>query len=138
MPITVKKELETIKRNQVKLENSFSETKAELRPRHSKLNNVEKQISDLEDRIMKIIQLEQKTERQMKKMKATYETNAIIKSITIIQIWDPKRGSKRKGDQKYIWKNYAWQLPKLEEGNRYPGAGGTERTKQDEVKQDLQ
>ena len=102
MQITVKKELETIKRNQVKLENSFAETKAELKPKHSKLNNVEKQISDLEDRIMKIIQLEQKTERQMKKMKATYETNAIIKSITIIHIWDPKRGRKRKGDQKYI------------------------------------
>ena len=42
-----KKELETIKRNQVKLENSFAETKAELKPRHSKLNNVEEQISDL-------------------------------------------------------------------------------------------
>lgn len=62
-----KKELETIKRNQVKLENSFAETKAELKPRHSKLNNVEEQISDLENKIMKIIQLEQKTERQMKK-----------------------------------------------------------------------
>ena len=62
-----KKELETIKRNQVKLENSFAETKAELKPRHSKLNNVEEPISDLENKIMKIIQLEQKTERQMKK-----------------------------------------------------------------------
>ena len=62
-----KKELETIKRNQVKLENSFAETKAEPKPRHSKLNNVEEQISDLENKIMKIIQLEQKTERQMKK-----------------------------------------------------------------------
>ena len=62
-----KKELETIKRNQVKLENSFAEKKAELKPRHSKLNNVEEQISDLENKIMKIIQLEQKTERQMKK-----------------------------------------------------------------------
>ena len=57
-----KKELETIKRNQVKLENSFAEMKAELKPRQSKLNNVEEQISDLEDRIMKITQSEQQTE----------------------------------------------------------------------------
>ena len=64
-----KKELETIKRNQVKLENSFAEMKAELKPRQSKLNNVEEQISDLEDRIMKIIQLQQRTERQIKKRK---------------------------------------------------------------------
>ena len=48
----MKKELETIKRNKVKLENSFAETKAELKPRHSKLNNVEEQISDLQDKIM--------------------------------------------------------------------------------------
>ena len=64
-----KKELETIKRNQVKLENSFAEMKAELKPRQSKLNNVEEQISDLEDRIMKITQSEQQTEGPLFKKK---------------------------------------------------------------------
>ena len=36
-----KKELGTIKRNQVKLENSFTERKVELKAINSKLNNAE-------------------------------------------------------------------------------------------------
>ena len=62
-----KKELGTIKRNQVKLENSFTERKVELKAINSKLNNAEAWISDLEDRIMKITKLEKKTERPKKK-----------------------------------------------------------------------
>ena len=34
---------------------------------NSRMNNAEERISDLEDRIMEITQLEQKTETQMKK-----------------------------------------------------------------------
>ena len=45
-----KKELETIK-IQEKLENSLAKTKAELKAMKSKMNNAEKQISDLEDKI---------------------------------------------------------------------------------------
>ena len=36
-----KKELETIKRNPKKLENSFAETKAELKAMNSRMNNAE-------------------------------------------------------------------------------------------------
>ena len=36
-----KKELETIRRSQEKLENSFAETKAELKVMNSRMNNVE-------------------------------------------------------------------------------------------------
>ena len=70
-------ELETIKRNQVKLENSFAEAKAELKAMNHKLNNAE-WISDMEDKIMEITQSEQQTERQKKKMKAIYNTYGII------------------------------------------------------------
>ena len=38
-----KKELETIQRSQEKLENSFAETKAELKGLKSRMNNVEEQ-----------------------------------------------------------------------------------------------
>ena len=65
-----KKELETIRRNQEKLENSFAKMKAELKVVHSRMNNAEKCISDLEDRIMEITQLEQQMESQVKKIKA--------------------------------------------------------------------
>ena len=57
----MKKELETIKRNQEKLANSFTETKAKL-----KSMNDEKQISDLEVRMMEITQSGEQTESQMK------------------------------------------------------------------------
>ena len=57
----MKKELETIKRNQEKLENSFTETKAKL-----KSMNDEEQISDLKVRMMEITQSGEQTESQMK------------------------------------------------------------------------
>ena len=49
-----KKELETIRRSQEKLENSFEERKAELKTMNSRMNETEEQISDLEDGIMEI------------------------------------------------------------------------------------
>ena len=62
-----KKKLETTRRSQEKLENSFAETKAELKSMNSRMNNAEERISDLEDRLMEITQSKQKTESQMKK-----------------------------------------------------------------------
>ena len=50
-------ELGTIKRSQQKLEDSFAETKPELKTINSKLRNAEEWISDLEDRIMEITQI---------------------------------------------------------------------------------
>ena len=47
-----KKELETIQRNQEKLENSFAETKTELKAMN-RINNAER-TSNPEDRIMEI------------------------------------------------------------------------------------
>ena len=62
-----RKELENIRKNQEKLENSFAETQTELKALKSRMNNAEELISDLEDRIMEIIQSGQQTEHQMKK-----------------------------------------------------------------------
>ena len=65
-----RKELENM-RSQEKLENSFAEMQTELKGLNSRMNNAEKQISDLEDRIIEITQSGQQTENQMKKnMKA--------------------------------------------------------------------
>ena len=66
-----KKELEIIKRNQVKLEDSFTRTKSELKAINSKL----------EDRILKITPSEKQSERQKKwkqYVKAVYETCGIM------------------------------------------------------------
>ena len=62
-----KRELETIKRSQEKLENSLVEMKAELKAINRRLNNAKERKRDLEDRIMEIIQSEQQTGSQIKK-----------------------------------------------------------------------
>ena len=49
-----RRELENIRRSQEKLENSFAETKAELKALKSRKNNTEELISDLEDRILEM------------------------------------------------------------------------------------
>ena len=54
-----KKELETIRRSQEKLENSFVELKAELKATSNRMNNAEEGISYLEDRMMEITEIEQ-------------------------------------------------------------------------------
>ena len=46
---------------------------AELKALKSRMNNGEEQISDLEDRIMKITQSGQQTENQMKKTEKQYK-----------------------------------------------------------------
>ena len=51
-----KKELETMRRNQEKLENSFGETEAELKAMDSRMNNAKERTIDLKDRIMAITQ----------------------------------------------------------------------------------
>ena len=61
MEITLKNELETVRRSQEKLENSFAEVKAELKALNSRMNNVEERISDLEDGIVETTQSGQQT-----------------------------------------------------------------------------
>ena len=61
-----RKELENIRRNQEKLENSFAEIQTGLKTPKSRMNNEEERLSKLEDRIMDIIQSGQQTEIQMK------------------------------------------------------------------------
>ena len=56
------KELETIKMTHSKIDNSTSEIKSNLEATNGQLNDTEECISDLEDRIMEIIQSEQQTE----------------------------------------------------------------------------
>ena len=62
-----RKELENIRRNQEKLENSFSETQTELKAMKSRMNSAKEWISDLEDRTIEINQSGQQMENQMKK-----------------------------------------------------------------------
>ena len=60
-----RKEIENKKRSQEKLEDSFSETQAELKALKSRKNNAEKWISDLENRIMENTLSGEQTENQI-------------------------------------------------------------------------
>ena len=62
------KELENIMRSLEKLDSSFSEMQADVKALKSRRINAETQISDLEDRTMKITQSGQWAENQMKKI----------------------------------------------------------------------
>ena len=59
--VSLRKELENIRRRQEILENSFADTQAELKVLKSRMNNAEERISDLEDKIIEITQSGQKT-----------------------------------------------------------------------------
>ena len=72
--------------------------KAELKAMNSRMNNAEGQITDLEDRIMEIIQSEQKTESQMKKNESNIrDLWDNIKHTNLHIIGIPRRKRKRKG-----------------------------------------
>ena len=62
-----RKELENIRRNQEKLDNSFAEIQTELKAIKSRMKNAEEWISDVDDKIMEITQSAEQTENQMKK-----------------------------------------------------------------------
>ena len=68
--ISLRKELENIRRSQEKLENSFAEIQTELKAIKTRMNNAQEQPSDVEDRIMEITQTGQQKENQMKKHKS--------------------------------------------------------------------
>ena len=63
------KVLETIKRTQSKLHNSIAKMKIQLKAKNSKINNAEERISDLNNRITKIIQSKQQTEKNIENMR---------------------------------------------------------------------
>ena len=74
------KEIETMKMNQSKLDNSIAEIKTNLEAMNSRLNDVEKGISDLEDGIMEITQIRTAV-REMNEKKKKNESN-------IQDVWD--------------------------------------------------
>ena len=62
-----KMKLETIRRSQEKLENSFVNIKAKLKAFYTKMKITEEQLCAFEDTIMEITKSGQKTENQIKK-----------------------------------------------------------------------
>ena len=56
-----------MKKNQSKLENSIAKMITDLKAMKSRLNNAEEKVSDLKDKMIKITQSEEQTERQMEK-----------------------------------------------------------------------
>uniref|UniRef100_A0A8D1RM74 L1 transposable element RRM domain-containing protein n=1 Tax=Sus scrofa TaxID=9823 RepID=A0A8D1RM74_PIG len=111
-----RKELENIMRNQEKLENSIAETQTELKALNSRMINAEERISDLEDRIVEIIQSGQQTENQMKK----HESNIRdlwdnIKWANLCIIGIPEIDEKEKGIENIFEEIMSENFPNLKE-----------------------
>ena len=113
---SLRKELETIRRDQEKLGNSFAEIQTELKAMKTRMNNAEEQISDMEDRIMEITQSGQQTENQMKK----HENNIRdlwdnIKWANLRIIGIPEGVEKDKGMENIFEEIIARNFPKLKD-----------------------
>ena len=82
--------------NQSKLDNSIAEVKTNIEAMNIRLNDTKEQISDLEDRIMEIIQSAQQTERK-KKRKQYMSLWDNIKQASLIVIAIPEGKARETG-----------------------------------------
>lgn len=96
------KKLETIKMN-----NSVDEIQINLKEMSNTLNEKEEWISDLKDKIMKITQSEQWTERQIFKKRAKFDNYGIIWKCQPLYYRDNRRKRERRGLK--ICLNKLWQ-----------------------------
>ena len=112
-----KKELEAIRSCQETLENSFAETKAELKATNNRMNNAEERISDLQDRIMEITQSGRQTESLMKKIESNKRDlwdNIKCANLCIIGISEGE--DREKGIENVFEKIMAESFPNLKKG----------------------
>ena len=106
----------------------------EVKTPKSRKNNAEEWISDLEDRIVEFTQSGEQTENQMKKHESSRrDLWDNIKQANICIIGIPEEEGNKRGNWKYIWKNYVWKLYKSK-GNWYQDTESTEGLKQVEPK----
>ena len=109
-----KKRLEAMRRSQEKLEKSFPQTKGELSAMKSRMDNAEERISDLEDRIMEITQLEQWRESQMKKKNESNVTDLQDKiKHADPQVGIPEEAEREKGIENVFEEIIAENCPNL-------------------------
>ena len=103
-----------MRRSQEKLENSFAQTKGELTAMKSRMDNAEERISDLEDRIMEITQLEQWRESQMEKKNESNVTDLQVKiKHANPQVGIPEGEETERGLKMYLKKLLLKNCPNL-------------------------
>ena len=111
-----KKELESKRRNQEKIESSFAEMQTELKAIKTRMNNAEEWLSDLEDRIMEITQSGEQTANQMKKQESNIRDlldNKKWANVRIIEI--PDREEKEKVIENIFEEIMSENFPNLKE-----------------------
>ena len=86
----------------------------------TRLSDTEEGISNLEDRLVEIIQSEdiRKKSKFLKKQLRKDLLHNIVPQHSYYS--SSRRRREREGEQKCIWRNYTWKLLKPEVGNRYP------------------
>ena len=107
------KELKTVRKSQEKLENSFAETKAELKAIHNRMNDAEERISDLEERKMEIIWSKQPTAQKKRRKQAIWDLWNNIKYANLHTTGIPKGEEREKRIENVLEETMAKNFPNL-------------------------
>ena len=113
---TLSKEIQDIKLKQEEMQNTFTEIKNSLDATNSRIQEAEEQISKVEDRLVEIMDVEQKREKRLKANKESLRElwdNVKCTSICITEV--PEGEEREKGTEKIFQDIIAENFPNMGE-----------------------
>ena len=129
------KDLEEIKKSQLKMNNAINGIKDTLEGTMSRIMEKEDRISEVEDKMMEINEAERKKEKRIKRNEDNLRDlwdNVKHPNIRIIGV--QKKKTKRKDHEKILKEIIAENFPKNGEGNSHTASRNPESPKQDKPK----
>ena len=110
----INKDLEEIKKSQLKMNNAINEIKNTLEGSNSRITEAEDRISEVEDKMLEINETERKKEKSIKRNKDNLRDrwdNGKCPNIRIIGV--PEEEDKKKGHEKLLEEIIAENFPKM-------------------------
>ena len=108
------KDLEEIKKSQLKMNNAINEIKISLEGTMSRLNETEDRISEVEDKMVEINEAERKKEKSKRNEDNLSDLWDNVKCPNIRIIGVPEEEDKKKGHKKILEEITAENFPKME------------------------
>ena len=100
---TLSKEIKDLKLKQVEMQNAVTEIKSSLDTSNSRIQEPKEQISEVENRLVKIIDAEHKREKRLKRNEdSRRELWDNVKCTNIHIIGEPEGEEREKGTKKYL------------------------------------
>ena len=107
------KDLEEIKKSQLKMNNAINEIKNTLEGTMSSITETEDRISEVEDKMVEINETERKKKKESKEMRKTSGTSDNVKCPNSQIIGVIVKGDKKKGHEKILEEIIAENFPKM-------------------------